>query len=146
MEMKLFIKRQHISTTKSRLNADSDTLLKAELSCVSPLQLVRTCARYYQEQKKSEETSKKEREINLRHIASTIAREVEFFWSNIEQVYIYFSYLCDDIFTSVNQMSLFSFRLWKLNFSLKFTRRGSKLSAYKRPRAKVCPIYKLPEI
>uniref|UniRef100_A0A3Q3VLH9 Uncharacterized protein n=1 Tax=Mola mola TaxID=94237 RepID=A0A3Q3VLH9_MOLML len=48
--------------------------------------LVRTCARYYQEQKKSEETSKKEREINLRHIASTIAREVEFFWSNIEQV------------------------------------------------------------
>ncbi|XP_041854219.1 E1A-binding protein p400 isoform X2 [Melanotaenia boesemani] len=48
--------------------------------------LVRTCARYHQEQKKSEEQSLKEREINLRHIASTIAREVEFFWSNIEQV------------------------------------------------------------
>uniref|UniRef100_A0A8C9XB91 E1A binding protein p400 n=1 Tax=Sander lucioperca TaxID=283035 RepID=A0A8C9XB91_SANLU len=48
--------------------------------------LVRTCARYHQEQKKSEERSKKEREIHLRHIASTIAREVEFFWSNIEQV------------------------------------------------------------
>ncbi|XP_059192801.1 E1A-binding protein p400 [Centropristis striata] len=48
--------------------------------------LVRTCARYHQEQKKSEEQSKKEREIHLRHIASTIAREVEFFWSNIEQV------------------------------------------------------------
>ncbi|XP_040010852.1 E1A-binding protein p400 isoform X2 [Xiphias gladius] len=48
--------------------------------------LVRTCARYHQDQKKSEERSKKEREIHLRHIASTIAREVEFFWSNIEQV------------------------------------------------------------
>ncbi|XP_071371131.1 E1A-binding protein p400 [Centroberyx affinis] len=48
--------------------------------------LVRTCARYHQEQKKSEERSKKEEEIHLRHIASTIAREVEFFWSNIEQV------------------------------------------------------------
>uniref|UniRef100_A0AAQ6IC67 E1A binding protein p400 n=1 Tax=Anabas testudineus TaxID=64144 RepID=A0AAQ6IC67_ANATE len=48
--------------------------------------LVRTCARYHQEQKKTEERSQKEREIHLRHIASTIAREVEFFWSNIEQV------------------------------------------------------------
>ncbi|XP_069380237.1 E1A-binding protein p400 isoform X5 [Paralichthys olivaceus] len=48
--------------------------------------LVRTCARYHQEQKKSEERSKEERELHLRHIASTIAREVEFFWSNIEQV------------------------------------------------------------
>ncbi|XP_077377705.1 E1A-binding protein p400 isoform X3 [Festucalex cinctus] len=48
--------------------------------------LARTCARYHQEQQKSEERSKKERELHLRHIASTIAREVEFFWSNIEQV------------------------------------------------------------
>ncbi|KAM3868385.1 E1A-binding protein p400 [Diretmus argenteus] len=48
--------------------------------------LVCTCARYHREQKKSEERSKKEEEIHLRHIASTIAREVEFFWSNIEQV------------------------------------------------------------
>uniref|UniRef100_G3PFD8 E1A binding protein p400 n=1 Tax=Gasterosteus aculeatus aculeatus TaxID=481459 RepID=G3PFD8_GASAC len=48
--------------------------------------LVRTCSRYHQEQKQSEERSKKEREIHLRHIASTIAREVEFFWANIEQV------------------------------------------------------------
>ncbi|XP_072244471.1 E1A-binding protein p400 isoform X1 [Leuresthes tenuis] len=48
--------------------------------------LVRTCARYHQEQKKSEERLQKEREIHLRHIASTLAREVEFFWSNIEQV------------------------------------------------------------
>ncbi|KAJ4942276.1 hypothetical protein JOQ06_012142 [Pogonophryne albipinna] len=48
--------------------------------------LVRTCARHHQEQKKSEERLKKEREVRLRHIASTIAREVEFFWANIEQV------------------------------------------------------------
>ncbi|XP_047236911.1 E1A-binding protein p400 isoform X4 [Girardinichthys multiradiatus] len=48
--------------------------------------LVRTCARYHQEQKKSQERSQKQKEIHLRQIASTIAREVEFFWSNIEQV------------------------------------------------------------
>lgn len=58
------------------------------------LQLVRTCARYHQEQKKSQERSKKEKEIHLRHIASTIAREVEFFWSNIEQVCILFFFMC----------------------------------------------------
>lgn len=56
---------------------------------LSPKQLVRTCARYHQEQKKSQERSHKEREIHLRHIASTIAREVEFFWLNIEQVYVF---------------------------------------------------------
>lgn len=57
------------------------------------IQLVRTCARYHQEQRKTREKSKTEKEIHLRHIASTIARDVEFFWSNIEQVvaYIYFS-------------------------------------------------------
>ncbi|XP_038152269.1 E1A-binding protein p400 isoform X1 [Cyprinodon tularosa] len=48
--------------------------------------LVRTCARYHQEKKNSEERSQEQREVHLRHIASTIAREVEFFWSNIEQV------------------------------------------------------------
>lgn len=48
--------------------------------------LVRTCARHHQEQRKNKESSKKEEEIHLRHVASTIAREVEFFWSNIEQV------------------------------------------------------------
>ncbi|KAG9354840.1 hypothetical protein JZ751_001553 [Albula glossodonta] len=48
--------------------------------------LVRTCARYHDEQKQLEERSTKDEEVQLRHIASTIAREVEFFWSNIEQV------------------------------------------------------------
>uniref|UniRef100_A0A1A7YYW1 E1A binding protein p400 n=1 Tax=Iconisemion striatum TaxID=60296 RepID=A0A1A7YYW1_9TELE len=48
--------------------------------------LVRTCARHHQEQKQSVERSQKKQETHLRHIASTIAREVEFFWSNIEQV------------------------------------------------------------
>lgn len=52
----------------------------------SPLQLVRTCARYHDEQKKMEERSKKEEESQLRQIASSIAREVDLFWSNIEQV------------------------------------------------------------
>ncbi|XP_058640216.1 E1A-binding protein p400 isoform X3 [Onychostoma macrolepis] len=48
--------------------------------------LVRTCARYHVEQKKMEEREKREEEMRLRHIASTIARGVEYFWSNIEQV------------------------------------------------------------
>ncbi|KAJ8379907.1 hypothetical protein SKAU_G00006850 [Synaphobranchus kaupii] len=48
--------------------------------------LVRTCARYHDEQRQVGERAKKEEEVRLRHIASTIAREVEFFWSNIEQV------------------------------------------------------------
>ncbi|XP_031426184.1 E1A-binding protein p400 isoform X3 [Clupea harengus] len=48
--------------------------------------LVRTCARYHDEQRKTEERVKREEELRLRHIAGTIAREVEFFWSNIEQV------------------------------------------------------------
>ncbi|KAM6954464.1 E1A-binding protein p400 [Aplochiton taeniatus] len=48
--------------------------------------LVRTCARYHDEQKKTEERTRKAEELHLRQIASTIAREVEFFWANIEQV------------------------------------------------------------
>ncbi|KTG36724.1 hypothetical protein cypCar_00009287 [Cyprinus carpio] len=48
--------------------------------------LVRTCARYHVEQKKTEEREKREEEMRLRHIASTIARGVDYFWSNIEQV------------------------------------------------------------
>ncbi|XP_073723797.1 E1A-binding protein p400 isoform X6 [Misgurnus anguillicaudatus] len=48
--------------------------------------LVRTCARYLEEQKKTEEREKREEEMRLRHIASTIARSVDYFWSNIEQV------------------------------------------------------------
>ncbi|KAL1269607.1 hypothetical protein QQF64_031896 [Cirrhinus molitorella] len=48
--------------------------------------LVRTCARYHVEQKKMVEREKKEEEMRLRHIASTIARGVDYFWSNIEQV------------------------------------------------------------
>ncbi|XP_077079277.1 E1A-binding protein p400 isoform X10 [Siphateles boraxobius] len=48
--------------------------------------LVRTCARYHDEQKKMEEREKREEEMRLRHIASTIARGVDCFWSNIEQV------------------------------------------------------------
>ncbi|KAG1974053.1 E1A-binding protein p400 [Pimephales promelas] len=48
--------------------------------------LVRTCSRYHDEQKKMVEREKREEEMRLRHIASTIARGVDYFWSNIEQV------------------------------------------------------------
>lgn len=73
--------------TKTRAITTDNVCLN--LCLVPPFQLVRTCARYHQEQKKSEERAQKQREIHLRHIASTIAREVEFFWSNIEQVDVY---------------------------------------------------------
>uniref|UniRef100_A0A8C1WQG6 E1A binding protein p400 n=1 Tax=Cyprinus carpio TaxID=7962 RepID=A0A8C1WQG6_CYPCA len=58
--------------------------------------LVRTCARYHVEQKKTEEREKREEEMRLRHIASTIARGVDYFWSNIEQVHLH------TIYTSFN--------------------------------------------
>ncbi|XP_023692374.2 E1A-binding protein p400 isoform X1 [Paramormyrops kingsleyae] len=48
--------------------------------------LVRTCARYHDQQKQGQEQAKREEEMHLRQIAGTIAREIEFFWSNIEQV------------------------------------------------------------
>ncbi|KAA0713853.1 E1A-binding protein p400 [Triplophysa tibetana] len=48
--------------------------------------LVRTCARYHDELKKTKDREKREEEMRLRHIASTIARSVDYFWSNIEQV------------------------------------------------------------
>lgn len=50
------------------------------------LQLVRTCARYHVEVRKTEERKKMEEELRLRNIAGVIAREVDYFWSNIEQV------------------------------------------------------------
>uniref|UniRef100_A0A672TEG3 E1A binding protein p400 n=1 Tax=Sinocyclocheilus grahami TaxID=75366 RepID=A0A672TEG3_SINGR len=54
--------------------------------------LVRTCARYHVEKKKMEEREKREEEMRLRHIASTIARGVDYFWSNIEQVHLHTIY------------------------------------------------------
>ncbi|XP_039627971.1 E1A-binding protein p400 isoform X7 [Polypterus senegalus] len=48
--------------------------------------LVRTCARYHKERMENEERAKKEGPAQLRRIACSIAREVEYFWSNIEQV------------------------------------------------------------
>lgn len=47
---------------------------------------MRTCARYHVEVRKAEERKKMEEELRLRNIASVIAREVDYFWSNIEQV------------------------------------------------------------
>lgn len=47
---------------------------------------MRTCARYHVEVRKTKERKKMEEELRLRSIASVIAREVDYFWSNIEQV------------------------------------------------------------
>ncbi|XP_061459266.1 E1A-binding protein p400 isoform X4 [Rhineura floridana] len=48
--------------------------------------MVRTVARYHEEKKLNEERARKEEQNKLRRIAAAIAREIEYFWSNIEQV------------------------------------------------------------
>nr|XP_060641644.1 E1A-binding protein p400 isoform X9 [Anolis sagrei ordinatus] len=48
--------------------------------------MVRTVARYHEEKKLNEERAKKEEENKLRRLAAMIAREIEYFWFNIEQV------------------------------------------------------------
>ncbi|XP_042297477.1 E1A-binding protein p400 isoform X17 [Sceloporus undulatus] len=48
--------------------------------------MIRTVARYHEEKKLNEERAKKEEQNKLRRIAAMIAREIEYFWSNIEQV------------------------------------------------------------
>ncbi|KAG8455973.1 hypothetical protein GDO86_001966 [Hymenochirus boettgeri] len=52
----------------------------------SAKKLVRTAARYIEEKKINAERAEKEEENKLKHIAASIAREIENFWSNIEQV------------------------------------------------------------
>ncbi|XP_029475019.1 E1A-binding protein p400-like isoform X2 [Rhinatrema bivittatum] len=52
----------------------------------SAKKLVRTAARYHEERKISEERAKKEEWSKLKRIAASVAREIEYFWSNIEQV------------------------------------------------------------
>ncbi|XP_069922364.1 E1A-binding protein p400 isoform X16 [Oryctolagus cuniculus] len=48
--------------------------------------LVRTVARHHEERRVREERGKKEEQSRLRRIAASTAREIEYFWSNIEQV------------------------------------------------------------
>ncbi|XP_040203628.1 E1A-binding protein p400-like isoform X1 [Rana temporaria] len=48
--------------------------------------LVRTAARYHEEKIMNIERAKTEEENKLKRIAASIAREIEYFWSNIEQV------------------------------------------------------------
>ncbi|XP_023595073.1 E1A-binding protein p400 [Trichechus manatus latirostris] len=48
--------------------------------------LVRTVARHHEEKKLHEERGRKEEQNRLRRIAASTAREIEYFWSNIEQV------------------------------------------------------------
>ncbi|XP_041423099.1 E1A-binding protein p400 isoform X2 [Xenopus laevis] len=52
----------------------------------SAKKLVRKAARYHEEKKVHFEMAQKEEENKLKRIASSIAREIEYFWSNIEQV------------------------------------------------------------
>uniref|UniRef100_A0A8C3SVF2 E1A-binding protein p400 n=1 Tax=Chelydra serpentina TaxID=8475 RepID=A0A8C3SVF2_CHESE len=53
---------------------------------VTAKKMVRTVARYHEEKKLNEERARKEEQNKLRRIAASIAREIEYFWSNIEQV------------------------------------------------------------
>lgn len=43
--------------------------------------------RHHEEQKQKEERAKREEQAKLRRIASSIAKEVKQFWSNVEKVY-----------------------------------------------------------
>ncbi|XP_075424740.1 E1A-binding protein p400 isoform X4 [Ascaphus truei] len=52
----------------------------------SAKKLVRTAARHHEEKKVNEQRARKEQQSKLRRIAASIAREIEYFWSNIEQV------------------------------------------------------------
>ncbi|XP_063310461.1 E1A-binding protein p400-like [Pelobates fuscus] len=52
----------------------------------SAKKLVRTAARYHEEKRVNNERLKREEENKLKRIAASIAREIEYFWSNIEQV------------------------------------------------------------
>ncbi|XP_069476164.1 E1A-binding protein p400 isoform X2 [Ambystoma mexicanum] len=48
--------------------------------------LVRTAARHCEEKQLMEERAKREEESRLRRIAASAARQIQYFWSNIEQV------------------------------------------------------------
>nr|KAF6268769.1 E1A binding protein p400 [Pipistrellus kuhlii] len=48
--------------------------------------LVRTVVRHHEERKLREERGQREEQSRLRRIAASAAREIEYFWSNIEQV------------------------------------------------------------
>ncbi|KAM4810439.1 E1A-binding protein p400-like [Rhinophrynus dorsalis] len=52
----------------------------------SAKKLVRTAARHHEEKRLNNERARKEEENKLKSIAASIAREIEYFWSNIEQV------------------------------------------------------------
>lgn len=56
--------------------------------------MVRTVARYHEEKKLNEERAKREEQNKLRRIAASIAREIEYFWSNIEQVRYSLTKIC----------------------------------------------------
>ncbi|XP_075178192.1 E1A-binding protein p400 isoform X14 [Anomaloglossus baeobatrachus] len=55
-----------------------------KMSCAK--KLVRTAARHHAEKRVNNERAQKEEENKLKRIAAAIAREIEYFWFNIEQV------------------------------------------------------------
>lgn len=50
------------------------------------LQVVRMVMRYHEELRQKEERAKREEQAKLRRVASSIAKEVRAFWSNVEKV------------------------------------------------------------
>uniref|UniRef100_A0A8C5QJ60 E1A binding protein p400 n=1 Tax=Leptobrachium leishanense TaxID=445787 RepID=A0A8C5QJ60_9ANUR len=70
----------------------------------SAKKLVRTAARHHEVKRVSSEQAKKEEENKLKRIAASIAREIEYFWSNIEMhalnaksVMLFLHNLCNEI-------------------------------------------------
>lgn len=49
-------------------------------------QVVRMVIRHHEEQRQKEERARREEQAKLRRIASTMAKDVRQFWSNVEKV------------------------------------------------------------
>ncbi|XP_053557849.1 E1A-binding protein p400 [Bombina bombina] len=52
----------------------------------SAKKIARTAARHHEEKRVNDERARREEENKLKRIAASIAREIEYFWANIEQV------------------------------------------------------------
>lgn len=50
------------------------------------LQVVRMVMRYHEELRQKEERAKREEQAKIRRVASSIAKEVRAFWTNVEKV------------------------------------------------------------
>ena len=70
-------------------NVHSVSLCVCVCVCVCSLQLCRTMARHHQELEQQQKRTVKDEVIQLKKIASLIAKEVKHFWDSIQKVNVY---------------------------------------------------------